>query len=117
MTSTTCLSLKHDPPLSTFPNLLCFLQTLPSKEQKLHSALTPASYQGLANGATEETGAIQPAAGVSPKRQKVTASGTTATELEAEIAAKQAQLAALLRDQSQAGSHPTPGKYNKLLQA
>ena len=51
---------------------------------------------------------------MSPKRQKVTTSGTTATELEAEIAAKQAQLAALLRDQSQAGSSTTPGNQKQI---
>ena len=85
----------------------------PLSRVKPHSALTPASYQDLDNRATEEQGADQQAAGVSPKRQKVTTTGTTATDLEAEIAAKQAQLAALLRDQSQAGSSTTPGKQKK----
>ena len=77
----------------------------------LHSALITASCQDLDNRANEEPGSTEQAAGVSPKRLRLAATGTTtATDLEAEIAAKQAQLAALLRDQSQAGSSSAPGK-------
>ena len=101
---TSSMYLNHN------PHIACLVsRNLTHQQTATQLSSNPTLTQDLEPGTTEEPKDSHQAAGGS-KRPKVE-SGTTAAELEAEIAAKRAQLADLLRDQSQAGNQPAPGKY------
>ena len=105
---TSSMYLNHN------PHIACLVsRNLTHQQTATQLSSNPTLTQDLEPGTTEEPKDSHQAAGGSKRPKVASASGTTAAELEAEIAAKREQLAALLRDQSQAGNHPTPGKYNK----
>ena len=100
----------HTPACNLITHIACLVSRNPLTATQLSS--NPHLTQDLDPVTREEPKDSHQAAGGS-KRPKVEG-GNSAAELQAEIAAKRAQLADLLRDQSQAGNQPAPGKYNLL---